>query len=379
MKSNFYADAFNWVEIFVLFNWDMLQALIVAVLLLGLIMVYYFIFIFRRINRSKEHAKFVIEEQVTPIIAERIIIPYINKVDPNKITSPVEELKAIIKKSRYRREEFVRTLINFHNIFDGGVNEHIRQIYLDMGLNAFAEKGLFSRKVKKNILALNELEFFKVKSHRIVKRITQLQRKKKEILRECINFYILNVLEINLDNFINSIQHPMSQWERLQYYMIITNSHYPNIPNFSQWIHAEEEPSKILLCAELSAHYYQVEASDAIYQLLRTSTLPIKLKLLNILGRIYTDDQAEKLKELYSIVKSVDGKSEVLKALGRTGTINDLPFLLDVFHASENGFIKKSALRSIYSIDVDAFHAIQPNGEIEQIIINHIKNPLLKY
>lgn len=379
MKSNFFNDGFDWVEIFVLSNWDMIQLCFVVILILGLLTVYYFIFIFRIINIKKERAKNLIEERVTTIIAERIIIPYINKVDPREITSPVAELKGIINKSKIRRDEFIRVLINFHNLFDGGVSEYIRKIYLDMGLDKYAEKQLFSRNVKKNILALNELEFFKVKSHRIVKRVTFLQRKKKEILRECINFYILNVLNVNLEHFINSIQHPMSQWERLQYYMIITNSNFPYIPNFSTWIHAEEEPSKILLCAELSAHYYQIDASDAIHQLIRTSTLPIKLKLINILGRIYTEDQAEKLKELYTIVKSVEGKSEVLKALGRTGTELDLPFLQEVFYESDNGFIKKSALRSIFAIDVDAFHAIEPKDEIEQIIFNHTKNPLLKY
>jgi hypothetical protein len=207
----------------------------------------------------------------------------------------------------------------------------------------------------------------------------QLKSNKSEILRETINFYILNVLEVNLDHFINSLKHSLSQWERLQYYLLITNSTFPTIPSFSQWINADEDPTKVLLCAELSAHYHQVEASDAIYKVLENSSLPLQLKLINILGRIYADDQAKNLKDLFSKIENIDGKIEVLKAIGRTGSRGDIPFLLSTYHEYKNGFLRKHALRSIYNIDESAIDQIVPTEPYEHVIINHIKNPLLKY
>ncbi|TXF79560.1 hypothetical protein [Chryseobacterium sp.] len=354
-----------------------LLLLIIAVLIL----VYFLVFLVRRINLKKILAKRDAEKHIPALVNKYILTPYLQKIPAEEIQLPLDEFRKFIGKSRYRRTAFMYVLVDYIQLFSGNLGEVFLRIYNELELYESLKKDLESANVKKIILAIDELDFFKVISKDILSRITELQHHQKALVREAANYYVLQVTDADLDLFFTNLQHPLSEWERLQYYKLIITKEHSHLPQFYKWITPEAEPSKILLCVDLCIYYYQVNATECILDVIPNDDPQLKCKLLNSLGRFYTSNHATAMKDIYKNSPDLVSKVEILKALGRIGGVDELHFLAEKFREEKNGLLKKNAAFSAYKIDpewtLEHFDA-QPDTP-EAVILGHITNSLLKY
>lgn len=359
-----------------LFEYTLLLLIIVV-----LILVYFLVFLVRRINLKKILAKRDAEKHIPALVVKHILTPYLQKIPAEKIQLPLAEFKEFIGKSRYRRKAFMYVLVDYIQLFNGNLGEVFLRIYNELELYEGLKEDLESSKVKKVILAIDELDYFKVKSAKILRRMTQLQHHQKNLVREAANYYVLQVTDANLDIFFTNLQRPLSQWERLQYYKLIIAKEHSHLPQFYKWITPGTEPSKILLCLDLCIHYYQVNATKSILNAIPTDDPELKCKLLNSLGKFYTSNHGAAMKDLYKHSPDLPSKVEILKALGRIGGVDELHFLAEKFREEENGLLKKNAAFSAYKIDPDwtlQYFEAHPNTS-EAVILAHMTNSLLKH
>ncbi|MBW8360655.1 MAG: HEAT repeat domain-containing protein [Kaistella sp.] len=350
-------------------------------IILVLIIVYLMVFLVRRINLKKILAKRDAEKRIPALVAEHILTPYLEKIPAEDIQLPIAAFRKFIGKSRYRRTAFIYVLVDYIHLYTGNLGEVFLRIYNELELYESLEKDLKSQNVKKIILAIDELDFFRVRTKDILRRINELQHHKKALVREAANYYILQVTDADLHLFFTNLKHPLSEWERLQYFKLIITKEHSHLPHFYKWITPESEPSKILLCVDLCIYYYQVDATENIMGLLETDDLQLKCKLLNSLGRFYTSHHAAEVKDLYSNSSDLMSKMEILKALGRIGGVDQLHFLAEKFREEDNGLLKKHAAISAYKIDPEwtlEYFEAQPDT-LESVVLAHITNSLLKY
>ena len=316
-----------------------------------------------------------------PLINTSILEPYLNGIALDKIPIPTKQIKEFIGESRFRRRALITLLVNYTSLYNGDLGSVFFRIYNKLELYNDLQRKLSGKRVKNIILAIDELDFFKVKDKKMLKLVKGFQSHESEILRESSNYYLLQVTEGKLNRFMSNLNHPLSEWERLQYYKLITRKNHRIIPPFYKHITAETHPTKILLCIDLCIYYYQVEVVYYIFGLITTDDSAFNLKLLNTLGRFYTPVQAAKLKNMYDNFTQDKCKIEILKALGRIGSTNDLEFLFSKFKSEENGMVKKHAAISAFKLSSSLFkeNIGENRGTMEATIVNHVTNTLLKY
>ncbi|MGZ5274113.1 MAG: HEAT repeat domain-containing protein, partial [Kaistella sp.] len=304
--------------------WSYVEYGILLLIILALVISYFLIYLFRTLNIRKRGAYYETEKAIVPLINTWILKPYLNGVPAEEITIPEKKIKEFIGASRFRRRALIRILVNYITLYSGNLGSVFFRIYNELELYADLKKKLTGRNVKHIILAIDELDFFKVKNEEIMKLVGSFQSHESEILRESSNYYMLQVTDGKLNRFLMNLNHPLSEWERLQYYKLITRKNHRIVPQFYRHITSGTHPTKTLLCIDLCIYYYQVEVIDSIFELLTTDDSAFNLKLLNALGRFYTPEQAAKLKDRYDDFSHAACKVEILKALGRIGTECDL-------------------------------------------------------
>lgn len=361
--------------------WSYVEYGILLLIILALVIAYFLIYLFRTLNIRKRGAYYETEKAIVPLINTCILKPYLNGIPAEEIVIPEKEIKKFIGDSKFRRRALIKILVNYITLYNGKLGSVFFRIYNELELYEDLKMKLQGRNVKHTILAIDEVDFFKVKNEEIMRIVKSFQNHDSEILRESSNYYMLQVTDGKLNRFLMNLNHPLSEWERLQYYKLITRKNHRIIPQFYTHITPGTHPSKILLCIDLCIYYYQVEVVDIIFQLLTTDDSAFNLKLLNALGRFYTPEQAAKLKDRYDDFSYAAAKVEILKALGRVGTVNDLEFLFAKFKSEEDGWVKKHAAISAFKISSSLSKKnIGANPtEVETTIINHVTNTLLKY
>lgn len=361
--------------------WNYIEYGVLLLIILTLVVAYFLIYHFRKLNFRILGADYEAEKAIVPLINTSILAPYLNGFEAEKIPIPAKEIKEFIGNSRFRRSAVIMLLVDYITLYNGDLGNVFFRIYNELELYDDLKIKLASKNVKRIILAIDELDFFKVKDEKMLSLVKTFQNHESEILRESLNYYLLQVTEGKLNRFLNNLNHPLSEWERLQYFKLITRKNQRVIPQFYKHITPETHPSKVLLCIDLCIYYYQIEVVYYIFGLITKDDSPFNLKLLNTLGRFYTPVQATKLKNMYDDFAHDNCKIEVLKALGRIGSKNDLEFLTEKFKSEKNGMVRKHAAISTYKLCSTHFeqHIGSNSAAMEATIVNHVTNSLLKY
>lgn len=361
--------------------WGYFQYGLLLVIISALVLSYVLIDVYRRRNNQKRKAYNETEKTIVPLINTAILRPYLNGISAETINIPAQEIKNFIGASKDRRRALIKILVHYITLYNGNLGGVFFRLYHELALYEDLKKKLTGENVKHKILAVDELDFFKVKNEEILKIVKNFQSHESEILRESSNYYILQVVDGKLNRFLLNLTHPLSEWERRQYFKLITRKNHAVVPAFYKHVKSGAHPTKIMLCIDLCIFYYQVEVIDSIFELIETDDSAFNLGLLNALGRFYTPEHASKLKSRYTDFRNTACKVEILKALGRVGSVSDLEFLFEKFKSEENGLIKKHAAISAFKINpsISFKNIVAHPTAMETTIINHVTNSLLKY
>jgi HEAT repeat protein len=182
--------------------------------------------------------------------------------------------------------------------------------------------------------------------------------------------------------FFDDATEPLLLWDQLELFKIITTTEGLTIPNFARWITYSTNKSIVSFCLKLVIHYNQHEAIPAIVKLLDTKDHYLRVDAINCLGKLKAEEVEERLILIYNN-QPLRCQIEILKAIGRFSTGNQINFLRNEFLRSTDFDIKKNAARSLIKHGRQTKEIVQMLIDTatpeSAIILKHCMNPLIKY
>lgn len=301
---------------------------------------------------------------VAPLDAELDITPF---------TKPVF-------KQKWVKQALIDRLMYFSSSFTGDRNILFRRLFVELELEKLSFKKIKSVFNSTKILGLVELTSMGIAVADVI--ILPLTNSRDRKLRSEARIAYIKLSKNDPFKFFDDATEPLLLWDQLELFKIITTTDGLTIPNFARWITYSPNKSIVSFCLKLVIHYNQVEAIPAIVKLLDTKDHYLRVDAINCLGKLKASTYETLLVSIYNN-QPLRCQIEILKALGRFSTGNQISFLRTEFVRSTDFDIKKNAARSLIN------HGLETKGVVQElidsatpdnaIILKHCMNPIIKY
>ncbi len=323
-----------------------------------------------------------IRPKVEEMITEQVLI------NENLEQIPVEEIEfdqaAIndkIFKKPWVRQVVIDILIQYRKNFRGEVGELLRKLYIDMNLTKDSFEKMKSLKWERKIKAVVELTQMDVQISDVT--ILPLTNSTNPSLRAAARNAYIQLSKNEPFKFFDVATEPILPWDQLELFRIITTTKDIAIPNFSRWVSYSTNKSVVSFCLKLIAHYDQQTAIPAVMDLLNNKDHYFRANAINCLGKLGAEAAEDRLTKIYA-TQPIHCQLEILKALGRIASGNNLEFLKNEFLFSSNFDVRMAAARSIIKHNTPASRAMVEDlrattYEENKLIISHCLNPLIKH
>jgi|GEM_PF-5465650 len=282
--------------------------------------------------------------------------------------------------SKKVRRLLVGYILHYKTLFSGSVGRRLVSLYKDFDLQRDALSGLKSNRKETLVLALKELLDMQVPVDPLL--FTVLKKHKQIQVREMARRCILTLSEQNPFQVFDELNEPLSQWEQLELFKVISEMNYNKIPKFAHWIHDKSDPSLISLCLKLTVYFQQYDSVPILIKMLKTTDVTLRAEVINALGKLHQPECEAAMVKLYdNEVEAV--KIEIIKALGRTGSGDYLNLLKSIFDHEPSVLLRKHAAKSIIKHDAlgkRVYDVLYKQGQAaDRIILDHVANTNIKY
>lgn len=285
-----------------------------------------------------------------------------------------------IFKQKWVKQALIDRLIYFSSSFSGDRNVLFRRLFVELELEKLSFKKIKSIGLSTKIVGLVELTSMGIAVADVI--ILPLTNSRNRKLRSEARIAYIKLSKNDPFKFFDDATEPLLLWDQLELFKIITTTEGLIIPNFARWITYSTNKSIVSFCLKLVVHYNQHEAVPAIVKLLDTKDHYLRVDAINCLGKLKAEEVEEKLVLIYNN-QPLRCQVEILKALGRFSTGNQINFLRNEFIRSTDFDIKKNAARSLIKHGKQTKEVVQMLIETatpdSAIILKHCMNPLIKY
>lgn len=316
------------------------------------------------------------------LITDHIIFneDVMNGVPLNEVRIDTAPFRKPVFKQRWVKQALINRLMYFTSSFSGDRNVLFRRLFLELELEKLSFKKIKSFFVSTKIVGLVELTSMGVAVADVI--ILPLTNSRNRKLRSEARIAYIKLSKNDPFKFFDDATEPLLLWDQLELYKIITTTEGLNIPNFARWITYSPNKSIVSFCLKLVIHYNQHEAIPAIIRLLDNKDHYLRVDAINALGKLKADEVEDRLVSIYNH-QPTRCQIEILKALGRFSSGNQINFLRNEFLRSTDFDIKKNAARSLINHGRETKEIIQLLLETASpenaIILRHCMNPLIKY
>ncbi len=316
------------------------------------------------------------------VITDNIIFneDVMNGVPLDDVQLDLEPFKKPIFKQKWVKQALIDRLIYFSNSFSGDRNSLFRRLFIELELEKLSFKKIKALSLSTKIVGLVELTSMSIAVADVI--ILPLTNSRNRKLRSEARIAYIKLSKNDPFKFFDDATEPLLLWDQLELFKIITTTEGLTIPNFARWITYSTNKSIVSFCLKLVVHYNQHAAIPAIVKLLDTKDHYLRADAISCLGKLKAEEVEEKLALIYNN-QPLRCQIEILKALGRFSSGNQIPFLRNEFIRSTDFDIKKNSARSLIK------HGRQTNEIVQTlidtatpesaIILKHCMNPLIKY
>lgn len=285
-----------------------------------------------------------------------------------------------IFKQKWVKQALIDRLIYFSSNFSGDRNVLFRRLFVELELEKLSFKKIKSIGLSTKIVGLVELTSMGIAVADVI--ILPLTNSRNRKLRSEARIAYIKLSKNDPFKFFDDATEPLLLWDQLELFKIITTTEGLTIPNFARWITYSTNKSIVSFCLKLVIHYNQHEAIPAIVKLLDTKDHYLRVDAINCLGKLKAEEVEEKLVLIYNN-QPLRCQIEILKAIGRFSTGNQINFLRNEFIRSTDFDIKKNAARSLIKHGKQTKEVVQMLIDTatpdSAIILKHCMNPLIKY
>ena len=285
-----------------------------------------------------------------------------------------------IFKQTWVKQALIDRLIYFSSSFSGDRNVLFRRLFIELELEKLSFKKIKSISLSTKIVGLVELTCMGIAVAYVI--ILPLTNSRNRKLRSEARIAYIKLSKNDPFKFFDDATEPLLLWDQLELFKIITTTEGLTIPNFARWITYSTNKSIVSFCLKLVIHYNQHEAIPAIVKLLDTKDHYLRVDAINCLGKLKAEEVEERLILIYNN-QPLRCQIEILKAIGRFSTGNQINFLRNEFLRSTDFDIKKNAARSLIKHGRQTKEIVQMLIDTatpeSAIILKHCMNPLIKY
>lgn len=357
-------------------------AIIVSLIAMtGTLMIYTGVLLLRGIKYYHEKRERPLGRKIDALLLEHVITPPLQyHTSAEEIRLRLDEFRQLPLHTAWGRRLFVQKLLYGRRNFTGDTALLLRKLYLELQLHTFAEQRIRSGNAGQVVEGLKEL--FNMDAAVNEAEIWPLLNSRNRYVQEMARCYFAKCAVTDQLAFLGGIKKPLKQWEQFELFRIISQRTDTPTPSFAPWIDEAFHPTVIAFCIKLATHFQQFDAIPAIINLLQTPHLQLRALAINSLGKLVAIEAEPLLVAMYEL-QPLACKLEVLKALGRIGSGEQLAFLKQVFLEADSFDLQKNACRSMVSHKALAGHLLE---ELQshcvgqhRVILEHSMNPLIKY
>lgn len=265
-----------------------------------------------------------------------ILTNFLMYADDPDVDDPVAAIMPKIKHLPFKRDFLQQMLyqqvLTYHANFTGNTSDRLKDLFLELGLDKILLKKLQSNKrelVIQGVREVAQLQFIEL-SLQILK---LCESKSLPIRMEAQAAHIILNMEHSFD-FLDNMNEPILDWYQLVLIELTSHINPTKLPDFSNWLQSKN-PSVVKLCIKLIGRFQQFQAVDQLIKLLKNPDKEIQHLSIKVLGEFEVQEAEEALLQLY-VESSKETKAEIIHALGRICSANQLEFLLS--NASSDQF-----------------------------------------
>jgi hypothetical protein len=174
-------------------------------------------------------------------------------------------------------------------------------------------------------------------------------------------------------------QEILVEWHQMILFDVITRNAQITIPSFKKWLNSSN-CSIVIFCIKLIVHYTQLDAIPDLIDLLDHYDKEVQNRAINALGKLEAVEAGRVMVDRYPLF-SKSCKIEVLIALARIGSKEQLSFLKNEFLEVNDFYLRKYAMCAIISLTKNDKREItteMPQLDPQQVaIINHCFDDLV--
>ncbi|MHA6697161.1 HEAT repeat domain-containing protein [Chryseobacterium sp. A321] len=351
---------------------------VIVLLIIAMGIAYIYILAVRVKSSTEKKRRIKYQAKFREVLIEEIFTK--ENLNINNLGVVVHRLATIHGGRKKRKRILIEDLKHFRTQFTGITSEALQKLYLELNLHSEALEGLHSFSSHEVILSIKELMQMDIKEPSLP--TTKFLNHKNHYVRQITRLYVIELEENGIEKVFNHLTTPISGIEHLELFESVTGLGIAKMPDFSRWIDSTRPVGLVSLCLKLSVYFQQFASAPAIEKLLETDNQVLRNEVINALGKLLQSKSEISLVKRYDL-EDEQGKSEIIKAIGRISSGSQLNFLKYIFDNEPNLFLKKHAAKSVVNhqaIGSAFLTTMYKKASLQnQQVLNHVLNSNIKY
>lgn len=318
----------------------------------------------RRMEREKKNLDYLMEEY------QQLLMDYLFEEEKQDHAFAGMER---IANNDINRQILIDQMIDLSVNLKGEIKEHIKALYLRLGLKEDSLRKAHSRKWHKNVKGFRELAFMNIRDAN--EKIMESLNSSNHILRMEAQIAMVRLSEDNPYEFLHLLEKPLAVWEQITLHELLIQ-HNMKVPAFKQWF-GSDNISILIYALEMVAWFKQKGVSREVIGLFTHENERVRLTAFRVSGELRLKSSLPAMKKIYT-GEIPENRMEILRAFGRIPEEKNLKFLKTVLDTEEDVQLQILATKAIENTDEPGISLLiklmKSKSEYKnyQIIIRHV-------
>jgi hypothetical protein len=276
-----------------------------------------------------------------------------------------------IASNRYRRQVLIDQMKDVAVNLKGESWLRLRELYLELGLDADSIRKAYSRHWHIRIKGFRELAFMNITDANDV--IFNALNSGNEILRMEAQIALVRLSDYDPFEFLDHLRQPFSLWEQISLHELIIQ-HSLEVPLFSKWLTSDND-TVVMFALRMIREFKQYETEEEVIKVMSHDSHEVRGLAIEVAGDLNMESAREVMKRMYKH-EEYKNSLEILKSMGKMPDVSMLSFLKLVLDKEDDVQLQIEATKAIENIGEEGVKALVKLMKSEyknyNIIIRHV-------
>lgn len=276
-----------------------------------------------------------------------------------------------IASNRYRRQVLIDQMKDVAVNLKGESWLRLRELYLELGLDADSIRKAYSRHWHIRIKGFRELAFMNITDANDV--IFNALNSGNEILRMEAQIALVRLSDYDPFEFLDHLRQPFSLWEQISLHELIIQ-HSLEVPLFSKWLTSDND-TVVMFALRMIREFKQYETEEEVIKVMSYDSHEVRGLAIEVAGDLNMESAREVMKRMYKH-EEYKNSLEILKSMGKMPDVSMLSFLKLVLDKEDDVQLQIEATKAIENIGEEGVKALVKLMKSEyknyNIIIRHV-------